>query len=182
MFATPGCASGAPRPSAATTTSAMWTTQRRKRDTPGCRAIVSNSMTNWLEYHEEPVTLHSGGTSHWLVRGDILFANTRLREKVLDRWEYIVDLHRFQQHHLLVPLFYGIPTGGTCWAKAIAKRTGGKMILEYTGTVQPFMFVVDDVMTIGASFAPFEHNIKLVVVKRLPQLNSEVLAWMELYI
>ena len=137
-------------------------------------------MTDWLEYHEKPVTLHSGGTSHWLVRGDILFANTHLREKVLDRWEYIVDLHRFQQQNLLVPLFYGIPTGGTCWAKAIAERTGGEVILKYKHSL--FMFVVDDVMTTGASFAPFEHDIKLVVVKRLPQLNSEVLAWMELYI
>ena len=38
---------------------------------------------DWLEYHEEPVTLHSGATSHWLVDGEKLFEDEHIRQEVM---------------------------------------------------------------------------------------------------
>ena len=37
--------------------------------------VTAAARERWLEYHDEPVTLHSGGRSHWLVRGDLIFAD-----------------------------------------------------------------------------------------------------------
>ncbi len=126
-------------------------------------------MGDWLEYHEEPVKLHSGGLSHWLVRGDLLFADEHIREMVLDGWQRAMLIHT---PGLKRPWIYGIPNGGTSWAKALAERWGveprseyespAKYIIEEDGGVT---FIVDDVATTGASLDPFDEP-KLVVVRR----------------
>ena len=61
-------------------------------------------MNDVLEYHDEPVKLHSGGTSHWLVRGDLIWEDEHLRAAVLDVWQYAVGVH---SPSLVGPSFYG---------------------------------------------------------------------------
>lgn len=95
-------------------------------------------MTPWLEYHEQPVTLHSGARSHWLVRGDLIFADERLREAVLDYW--------VQQLRIWAPPeIIGIPHGGTPWARALRERYS-------FGRSTSTIVAVDDVVTTGRSF------------------------------
>lgn len=120
-------------------------------------------MADLFEYHHERIQLHSGGKSHWLVRGDVLFENEELRESVLDCWERAVREYATQVGLHYSPRFYGIPEGGICWAKAIAARMQGVYLEKYVGGA----FVVDDVCTTGASLGVYEHAPKLVAVLRV---------------
>ncbi len=112
----------------------------------------------WLEYHEVPQSLHSGGTSHWIVRGDVIFADPHLRESVLKYW-----IRQLSWRHDRGPLkFFGIPEGGIPWAIEIAGRMRGEFITEFkSGCV-----VVDDVTTTGNSFSRYPGSPRLVVVSR----------------
>lgn len=113
---------------------------------------------SWLEYHEEPVTLHSGDRSHWLVRGDLMFADERLREAVLAFWEPIVRLWSPPVEII------SIPTGGDAWADALRARLGDWCM---AGTEMPYRIVVDDVVTTGGSiFADGRAHMRLAVVDR----------------
>lgn len=116
---------------------------------------------NWLEYHEEPVTLHSGGRSHWLVRGDLIFADEKLRELVLDCWQYALEVGGWAKTPMRV---YGIPRGGSPWAEALSKRMDARLLTEVeieavqqaektTEAVIPPIptILVDDVVTTGTS-------------------------------
>lgn len=120
---------------------------------------------DWLEYHEEPVTLSSGRKSHWLVRGDIIFADENLRNLVLDVWERCL---RHDRNWLVL----GVPRGGIPWAKALADRTNGTYI-EPNDEVpdEGPVAIVDDVLTTGNSLDRFRPDIvmrvTLVVVNRL---------------
>ena len=102
-------------------------------------------MTRWLEYHEDPVLLHSGDKSHWLVRGDLIFSDKWLREAVLDYWE--IKLKNFP-----APFnFLGIPKGGSAWSEAIAERMGGHIWETIGCDPEGTYVIVDDVVTTGAS-------------------------------
>lgn len=120
----------------------------------------------WLEYHDEPVKLHSGGRSHWLVRGDLIFADERLREAVLALWERCLR-HAGGGSWLVL----GVPRGGVPWAKALAERIGGTYC-EPDAEVpeEGEAVVVDDVLTTGGSLEGFRPDIpvrvSLVVVER----------------
>src|SRR3990167_98648 len=93
-------------------------------------------VVRWLEYHKDPVTLHSGGRSHWLVRGDLIFADENLRELVLDCWER--TLETWSPPFTIVP----VPTGGDVWAAALLKRLGG---LRARPDSFHYRVIVDDV-------------------------------------
>ncbi len=136
------------------------------------------AAASWLEYHQEPVQLHSGGWSHWLVRGDLMFANAPLREAVLDCWVEAIRKHDQGADELRI---WGVPDGGTPWAKALAKRFDGKPLLGgYVQADHPLdhTYVVDDVATTGSSL--FQYNEpKLVIIRRGP---TEVLvSWADMY-
>jgi orotate phosphoribosyltransferase len=138
-------------------------------------------MVGWLEYRIEPVTLHSGGKSHWLVRGDLIFEDKCLREAVLTHWEVYVRQTRRPYH------FISIPTGGDCWAEAIAARTGGEWsILHAVRHVrnQATEFAVDDVMTTGGSLRAAPGKMRLVVVDRMQRemFVPNVVAWATMYL
>lgn len=134
----------------------------------------------WLEYHEEPVTLHSGAKSHWLVDGAAMFADEHIREMVIDLWSGAMLTHT---PGLTKPWIYGVPNGGTPWAKALAERWGVEPRAEYQSPA-PYniaedggvTFIVDDVATTGASLDPFKEP-KLVVVRRGPV--SITARWMD---
>ena len=121
-------------------------------------------MTDWLEYHVEPVTLHSGQKSHWLVRADLIYLDINLREEVLKYWQQALDGDHW---------FYGIPDGGVPWALAIAERVGG----EYSDEYEPGMVIVDDVTTTGASISIGVDSKHLVVVSRNAFLPPNTTAW-----
>ncbi len=103
-------------------------------------------MIPGLEYHEEPVTLHSGGKSHWLVRGDLIFADEQLREVILDYWIRELKLCERRAHII------GIPRGGMVWAQALAARLsltwGEPDDVPYPAHQ---LWVVDDIVTTTAS-------------------------------
>lgn len=126
-------------------------------------------MKDWLEYHEEPVRLHSGGMSHWLVRGDLIFEDERLREAVLSYWLRILRMWEPPFHIL------SIPTGGDCWADALRE-----CIVPLVSDEAPFMVVVDDVVTTGTSMKKTVAHQHLAVVDRRAggtHLQPLVAAW-----
>ena len=140
---------------------------------------------NWLKYHEEPVTLHSGATSHWLIDGQVLFDDENIRRAVLDVWAYAIWIHSPQIDE---PRIFGIPTGGTPWAEALAQRVPGAILLDqYTDARwrdQP-TFLVDDVVTTGKSFDDCQPGEpRLVVVRRTSKCHTvQVTAkWMEIHL
>lgn len=138
-------------------------------------------MTPWIEYHEEPVTLHSGGKSHWLVRGNKIFDDEQLREAVLAYWETFVRQMRKPYH------FVSIPTGGDRWAEAIASRVEGAWSrLHDVCHVRngATMFAVDDVLTTGASLSAGHGSMQLVVVDRMQRDRHvpNVVAWATMFL
>jgi len=126
---------------------------------------------NWLEYHEEPVTLHSSGKSHWLVRGDLIFQDMHLRAEVLDYW--LVVLRGWRPPFEIL----SVPTGGDSWAAAL--RT---IVPTSEEPVMAYRVVVDDVVTTGASILadPSAHARLAVVDRRigLQRRYPNVNAWM----
>ena len=134
---------------------------------------------SWLEYHDEPVTLHSGGQSHWLVRGDLIFADVRLRETVLDYWEYEIAAHRRPY------FFWAIPTGGSCWAEAISERVRahwnnrpGPANIRNGATI----FTVDDVLTTGGSLVGCKRPLVVVDQNQREHQLERVTAWATMYL
>ena len=131
----------------------------------------------WLEYHEQPVQLHSGGWSHWLVRSDLIFEDEDLREAVLTKWENIVrNKISMSSRDRRGLVFVGIPRGGLVWAEAIAQR-----FQYYTDKVDdpvdPIRVVVDDVFTTGASLQLAQtRDCALIVVDR-SRHNAVRAAW-----
>ena len=123
----------------------------------------------WLEYHETPVELHSGGWSHWLVRGDLIYKDERVRELVLDCWTYCMGIHSPEYRDPAsprAPRIYGVPDGGTVWAEALAHRWGTEPLSAYSAAEDAGpTFIVDDVATTGESLAPYPEP-RLVVVRR----------------
>lgn len=151
---------------------------------------MSGTTKDWLEYHETPVTLHSGGRSHWLVRADMIFADTELREAVLAEWSRLLGYHGGYRE------FVGIERGGAVWAEAMAEKTRGKyhnlsvaQLKDYgclfrpeynrNGEPEHPLVVVDDVATTGASLALVPNATdRLVVVNRcLDRSRQDIMAW-----
>ncbi len=132
---------------------------------------------DWLEYHEEPVTLHSGAMSHWLVRGDLLFENEHIRKTVLNCWAFAM---RVCFPDIATPRIFGIPRGGTPWAEALAMIVEGAVLLHEYEDNEP-TFLVDDVCTTGASFDEYPLGPRLVVVRRTQKYSTvQVTArWMD---
>jgi orotate phosphoribosyltransferase len=148
---------------------------------------------NWLEYHKEPVTLHSGDKSRWLVRADLIYEDEELREAVLRHWVHWLGYHAGYRE------FLGITNGGVVWAHAIAECMNGKcyeldvpQLVLYghllrsgarDSTAQHPLVVVDDVTTTGKCLSLVPHaNDYLVVVDRrleIPGVNK-VGAWAHL--
>lgn len=152
-----------------------------------------NAAPYWLQYHSEPVTLHSGATSNWLVDGAELFKDEHVRKAVMDLWWYSVWMYPKHdrdgcEFDLEEPRIYGIPTGGTPWAAAFAERYPGAILLnEYKDMRhkrQP-TFLIDDVATTGSSFDEFPYDEpRLVVVRRLskyPAVNVRS-RWMDVFL
>ena len=135
----------------------------------------------WLEYHEEPVTLHSGDTSHWLVNGAKLFEDEHIRQAVLDVWGYAIFVH---SPALTAPRVFGIPSGGTPWAEALAKAVPGAVLLKEYERVEEPTFLVDDVCTTGASFDEYPSEPRLVVVRRSNKYAtvSITASWMDVHL
>lgn len=137
----------------------------------------------WLEHHMEAVTLHSGGKSHWLVRGDLMFADEHIREMVLDFW--VRCLKNVKPRYVL-----GIPGGGVPWAKALADRVEDLTYVEPDGEVPEYgeVVVVDDVATTGNSLQEFRPDIvlraSLVVVHRANAFGQTLPAipWMRMHL
>ena len=128
---------------------------------------------NWLEHHKEPVTLHSGQLTHWLVRGDLLFEYEDLREEILDTWERAVRfrLNAAKDDHGWEII--GVPRGGLVWADALRERLGDPGEL-----INPMRIIVDDVCTTGGSLAEYApYNIACVAVKRIEVTLLDVVAW-----
>ena len=122
-------------------------------------------MIDWLEYHHEPVQLHSGDWSHWLVRGDIAFQDEHVREAVLDYWVKV--LAAWDEPFNII----GIPTGGTPWADALRERVA-------TDEKTWFRVAVDDVVTTGASLRGVNATLWLVFFdRRLKRTGAPVNAW-----
>jgi orotate phosphoribosyltransferase len=136
----------------------------------------------WLEYHPTPVPLHSGQTSHWLVRGDLIFLDPHLRSLVLDVWQRCLGLTPPPAPYVL-----GVPSGGTPWARALAERVNGTYI-EPDAPVpeEGEVVVVDDVLTTGHSLESFRPDIPirttLVVVDRLTARHRPGGAWARMYL
>ncbi|MGH6690255.1 MAG: hypothetical protein ACREF4_06215 [Gammaproteobacteria bacterium] len=142
--------------------------------------VLEKRGCGWLEYHIEPVTLHSGARSHWLVRSDLIFADEELREAVLQRWRQLLpgdaDL-------------VAVPTGGVVWAEAFCERFSScdYKLYPFTPAVAHPLWpgggrlfaVVDDVATTGASLGQLPHaQRRLVVVDRtLEAPEKEILSW-----
>jgi hypothetical protein len=128
----------------------------------------------WLEFHEEPVTLHSGARSHWLVRGDLIFADERLREAVLDYWGFYIA-------GLRPPYFFwAIPRGGSAWAEAIAERVGGTWANRPGPASIPnnaTVLAVDDVATTGRSLLDYGASHNLIVVDRRQRVAGVLRTW-----
>jgi len=127
--------------------------------------VAGERMGEWLIYHKEPITLHSGGKSHWFVDGQAIFDDEHLREAVLDFWEGALKPPLCMIYN--EPCIVGVPTGGVVWAQALAERMGWPVfeVLEIgkAGGVaawseRRFTVLVDDVMTTGASLLPHIHN------------------------
>ena len=139
-------------------------------------------MNDWLEYHEKPVKLHSGATSHWLIDGQALFDDPNVRRAVLDVWANAMwacfpDIRTFH--------IFGIPRGGTPWAEALAHRVAGFVYLEYAAAQEEGqVFLVDDVVTTGASFDEYPLGPRLVVVRRTSKCPTvQVTArWMDVHL
>jgi len=128
---------------------------------------------DWLIYHEEPITLHSGGKSHWFVDGQRIFNDPHLRESVLACWERYIFYPALT--HLIA-----IPRGGISWAKAFADRIGATWGLP--DDVIPgnprYVYAVDDVMTTGASLKSVKCNGSFVVIARRGVFfKPEMIAW-----
>lgn len=129
---------------------------------------------NWLIYHDEPIKLHSGQLSHWLVAGDAIFDDLELRTEVLRSWQASLAAAGYLDHpDPRRPLYFtGIPRGGVQWAKAIAEVVRGGVYVEKP--LKHPCVVVDDVMTTGASFRPYGLTPRLVVVdRRAPPLRDD---------
>jgi orotate phosphoribosyltransferase len=141
-------------------------------NTPSPDAVLP---AGWLTYHAEPVTLHSGGRSHYLVDGAVLFAHEPTRELVLGHWESLLVGRRSS-----VAVIVGVPTGGTAWAEALASRVGCRAV----SAGDPFDFpqrglvvAVDDVVTTGNSLLSVPNAHRRVAVVKRTYLNG-VSAWM----
>ncbi len=147
---------------------------------------MSGTTKDWIEYHEKPVTLHSGEDCHWLVRADLIFDDEELREAVLRKWTTKLGNSGGYRE------FIGIARGGIPWAHAIADRLNGRCydmtiaeltlyghLLHAHETRHPLV-VVDDVVTTGKSLGLVPHaDAQLVVVSRrllIPE-GSKIHSW-----
>lgn len=142
-------------------------------------------MSTWLEYHEEPVTLHSGGRSHWLIDADMIFVNDDLRRAVIEYWCSVIGYKSV--HNVIV----AIPEGGVKWAEELAKEQN----LGWTNLVEVLretwagkyihagenerLIVVDDVSTTGASLVTLlpHSDVRLCVVDRSERGLRSAGAW-----
>ncbi len=130
-------------------------------------------MSDWLTFHDEPVTLHSGNETHWLIDAKKMFDDLLLREQILNSWKsHILGDHGKKPLHVI-----GIPEGGMPWAKAFADKLG----VSCSRLDQPlprdcWYILVDDVATTGKSImtqGPWFY--RFLVVARNPALRN----WLE---
>lgn len=150
---------------------------------------------DWLQYHEEPVILSSGLRSHWMMRGDLIFQDEKLREIVLGVWE------RALRHYPRPLNFIGVPTGGIPWAEAIAERTQGFPLKSVNEAIQiekerkgdgllpGSNIIVEDVITTGGNVmkllvqtAPLEMVATICVVARTPGIPTLISWWCQLHL
>lgn len=137
---------------------------------------------DFIEYHEEPVRLHSGGYSHYLVRGDLMFQDKRLREAVLDFW-----ISKLPYRPITLN---SVPSGGTLWAEALGDRIDTLRHQGHWPEQVVCSVVVDDVVTTGASLHNQTYQSgwrKLAVVDRRPPTHreipghpNEIISWMQI--
>ena len=137
---------------------------------------------SWLEYHAEPVQLHSGGWSHWLVRGDLIFEDEELRKAVIDKWRQALPYEDWD--------IVAIANGGTVWAEALRRdlRPDEVFVVEkhdlaraalFASTEERALVVVDDVATTGSSLicAVPRADVRLCVVDRSMAGLKSATAW-----
>ena len=137
----------------------------------------SISGLSWITYYPEPVTLHSGYHSHWLVDATLIYADPQLRKIVLDCWEPIAASWRH-------PYILGIPRGGVPWAQALAERIDAPWGTHLSAYQRGSLLVVDDVLTTGTSLRAISAKSYFVVVNRNgdPEIDLPVTAWATMYL
>ena len=141
----------------------------------------------WLHINkDEPFKLHSGLYSICKVETKGIFTNPATREFILDGWEKSIR-SKYPDVKDGTHRFFGVPTGGTPWAEALAKRMKGLLRYDYRdgryADKEP-TFIVDDVLTTGSQVKELgcDHEPLLVVVRRWDYGNHppQVLnAWMD---
>ena len=104
-----------------------------------------------------------------MVRGDLIYKDERVRELVLDCWMHCIGVYSPEYAVFspnLKPRIYGVPTGGTLLAEALAHRFQTEPLLTYAVAKDAGpTFIVDDVATTGESLIPYPEP-RLVVVRR----------------
>ena len=120
----------------------------------------------WLEFHNPPITLHSGGKSSWKVDAHQLYLNPAIRESVFESWARYLHALRINDFSLV-----GIERGGIEWADGFSRYTLGSNKDRPSISDKTRIIIVDDVYTTGASLRKqrdlFSTNsIALVVVDR----------------
>lgn len=114
----------------------------------------------WLKYFNEPIKLHSGDKSHWLVDADVLFNSPNIREEILTFWA-----SRIPNWPVVI---HSIPTGGDKWANALQEKLNNRI----TQGNEKWIIIIDDVITTGKSIEEKYNSLEsgahsaLVVVDR----------------
>ena len=142
----------------------------------------------WLIEYGEPVVLHSGGRSHWLIDAAAIFRDEALRGIVLDYWMRVLGdwSMRCRPPYAIT----GIPSGGIAWAIAFRERCEREGLLAMQTQHLPTVangivrIVVDDVVTTGKSIEAPSADIRLAVIDRRidPTLEPLVFAWQTIYL
>jgi len=125
--------------------------------------VIDNS---WLQHKRGGFKLHSGDVSPFLIDAHQFYLAPEVRRSIISYW--IARLNQIFIHvpeSLQYPHIYGIPTGGTEWARALEEALAERAImtpftLKDILRIKPnTAFIVDDVVTTGASI--FQHDLEL---------------------
>ena len=134
-------------------------------------SVWLHTLSGWLRWSPNLITLHSGSKSHWFVDGAAMFNDEHIRESVLDYWQEKLGDRKVR--------LVAIPTGGIVWAEALAERTGNAWgTPDRLPAGQEPIVVIDDVVTTGASLRVVPYKFALVVVVRNRYVHvPRVITW-----
>ncbi len=121
-----------------------------------------SELVRFLRYSEDRHRLKRGGKSAFLIDADAIFDCEPLREFVVSKWVEELNLSR-QRAGVTV---YGVPNGGTPWARALAERLGIEW-WEAGASLVGDIWVVDDVVTTGKSITEMGDTAVRTVQNRM---------------